>query len=111
MKRSFRHSISFILDIEELNRQVGVEVNDSSVVEEVVEVLLLIVRLSSHDKIFREDIFCVRALEQAVLSVELQVPCDDKETMVHIIDDEQLDQVVDTSGDNILYPHFSTWGN
>ena len=56
VKRSFGHGISFILDIEELNWQVSVEVNDSSVVEEVVEVLLFIVSLTSHDKIFREDI-------------------------------------------------------
>jgi len=43
-----------------------------------------------------------------MLSVALQVPRDDEKTPVCIIDDEQLDQVLNTCRVNVLDPNFRT---
>ena len=67
------------------------------VVHEVVEVLLLQIALSLHDQVLREDIGSISALEQRMPTVALQVPCDDKEAPVHVIDNEELDQIFNTS--------------
>jgi len=46
-----------------------------------------------------------------VLSVALQVPCHDEKAAIGVIYDEQLNQVLDASGKDVLNPNFSSWGN
>jgi len=41
-----------------------------------------------------------------VFAVELQVPCDNEEAVIDIINDEQLDQVFNACGENVLDPYF-----
>ena len=102
------HCISLVLYVEELDGQISVQVDDCTVVHEVVEVLLLQVALSLHDQVLREDIWSIGALEQRMLTVALQVPCDDEEAPIHVIDNEELDQIFNTSRVNVLDPDFCT---
>lgn len=64
--------------------------------------------LSLHDKVFREDVGSVRRLEHAVLTVELQVPSDDVDTSRNVIKDEQLDEVLNSRGEDVLDPDLRT---
>ena len=74
------HSVSFILHIEELDWQVGVQAHDRTIVHEVVEVLLLEVGLSANDQVFGEDVGSVGRLVKTMLPIALQVPCDEVNT-------------------------------
>ena len=44
-----------------------------------------------------------------MLAVVLQVPGHDIDSPVLVIDEEDLDQVFDTSGENVLNPDFCSW--
>lgn len=96
-QRSLGHCICLVLHIKELDRQISVKIDDCTIVEEIVEVLLLQVALALHDEVFREDITVINTLEKTVLSVELQIPGDDVEALVDIIYDEKLNKVLNAS--------------
>ena len=89
-KRPFWHRISLVLNIEELNGQISVQIDDGSIVQEVVKVLLLKIALALHDQVLWENIWCISALEHRVLSVILKVPRDNEKASVGVIDDEKL---------------------
>ena len=46
-----------------------------------------------------------------MLPVEFEIPCDHVHTIICIVDDEELDQILNTSCENVLDPDLSTWGN
>ena len=46
-----------------------------------------------------------------MFSVALQVPSNDKETPISIINYEELNQIFNTCGKDILNPDFCTWGD
>jgi len=58
---------------------------------------LLEVSRAFNYEIFREHVRSEGALENTVLSVVQEVPSNDEDSPVCIIDDEKLDQVLDTS--------------
>ena len=110
-KRSLGHSVGLVFHIKELDGQVGVQVNDSTVVHEVVEILLFEVGLTLHDQVLGEHVRRIGALEHRVLTVRLQVPRDNVEAQVGIVDDEELDKILDTGGEDVLNPNLGTGGD
>ena len=82
--------ISFVFDVEELNRKVVLQVDHCSFIKNNVEVLSFNASVASEEKIFRIDISIESALEVAMLTIELEIPRNHKMPPVNIIDDKDL---------------------
>lgn len=85
MHRALGEHITLVLCVKELNWKVCFKINDGVRVHEIVEVLLLVSSLTLHDQVLGEDVRSVGRLEYAMLTVELQVPCDDVEALVKVV--------------------------
>lgn len=93
LKRTVGNQVTLVFLVKELDRQVVLEVDNASVFEAEVEVLLLDATLTRQDQVLRVLANLVAGLKEAVLTVELHVPGDRVDQMLVVVDQVELEQV------------------
>ena len=73
-----------------------------------VEVRLLMSSVTPEEEVLRVGVTIKGALEIRMLAIELEIPCYDEESLNQIVDNEDLDQVINSCRENILDPHLRT---
>jgi alkyl sulfatase BDS1-like metallo-beta-lactamase superfamily hydrolase len=93
LKRAVGNQVTLVFLVKELDRQVVLEVDNASVFEAEVKVLLLDAALTRQDQVLRVLANLVAGLEEAVLTVELHVPGDRVDQMLMVVNQVELEQV------------------
>lgn len=99
-------NVRVVNQVKELHWQVVLHVEDSALVNEVVEVEDLVHCVASDHQVFRKHAFVKISLVETVLSVELQVPSHQEDVPFHVIDHQDLHQVLHSGRVNVLDPNF-----
>lgn len=76
-----------VYHVEELNRQVILQVNDGILVQNVVEVELFVETVASEDEIFAENSLFKVGLVETELPIDIQVPGYDKQLSTNVLDE------------------------
>ena len=91
-QRATRDKVSLIFLVEELDWHVALKVDDASIFETKVEILLL-----SAAKALKHQVFCelsrlISSLKQGMLTIERHIPCNYVELMSFVINHIELEQ-------------------
>ena len=89
--------VSFVLNVEELDREVVLQVDHCPMVKHNVEVRLLMSSVTPEEEVLRVGVTVKGALEIRMLAIELEIPCYDEESLNQIVYNEDLDQVINSS--------------
>jgi len=98
--------VTFVLLIKELNWNVALQVDDASILQAEVEVLLLATAEALQYEVLGELSRLVCGLEKIVLTVKLHIPSDGEDLMRFIVDHVELEQSFNVRLVDILQPDF-----
>lgn len=105
--KSCRQHIALTLLVKDLARQVVLQIDETAFLQHEVEVVSGVAE-ELNEVSFRESAWHELSLVNGMLSVEIQVPRDDVDEELQLINDEQLHQVFDSGGVDAFEPDLVT---